>query len=233
VLANGGSPVDAPPGTVARPDEGRSPWVETPLFTDDELALLTGSPGQLRIEAGTRLMTEGQRVEFVYMMQSGEVEVYRRTASRRVVVQILRAGDLIGAVPFLTRTTSAFSARTLSPVWLVRLRGEVLSRLLETRPSLAHRFMVHLSVRLDRALRRVEELARGDLRSRTAALLLDETEGRSGVIRLPQGTLAELLGASRSSVNRVLKDLEANGVVRLEYRRVEVLDPEGLRLASA
>jgi CRP-like cAMP-binding protein len=216
-----------------RPDEPRGSTVEPPLFTDDELALLTGSSGQLRIEAGTRLMTEGQRVEFVYMIHAGEVEVYRRTSSRRVVVQILRAGDLIGAVPFLSRSTSAFSARSLSPVSLVRLRGEVLTRLLETRPSLAHRFMVHLSIRLDRALRRVEELARGDLRSRTAALLLDETDGGSGVVRLPQGILAELLGASRSSVNRVLKDLEAHGVVRLEYRRVEVLDPQGLRRASA
>jgi CRP-like cAMP-binding protein len=79
---------------------------------------------------------------------------------------------------------------------------------------------------------RVVELARGDLRTRIAALLVGET-GATGVIRLPQATLAHLLGASRSSVNRILKEFENQGLLRVEYRRVEVLDVERLRAAAA
>jgi CRP-like cAMP-binding protein len=77
--------------------------------------------------------------------------------------------------------------------------------------------------------RRLLELTQRDLRGQIASLLLDETEGQQRVIALPQSTLAELLGAARPSVNQVLKGLEEEGLVRLAYRRVEVLDPSGLR----
>ena len=71
----------------------------------------------------------------------------------------------------------------------------------------------------------------GDLTHQVAALLLDETGPEAGGVPFSQGTIAELLGATRPSVNRVLKTLEAAGHLRLSYRRIEVLDPQGLELA--
>ncbi len=150
-----------------------------------------------------------------------------------MVIQILRAGDLLGLDPHLCRAPLPFSARTLSPVTAVRLRGEVLTWLLETRPSLSRRFLVYLASYVERMQQRVEELASGDLKVRTATLLLNETDTGSDTVRLPQLTLAELLGASRSSVNRVLKDLEARGMLRIRYRRIEVLDRAGMRALAA
>jgi len=47
-------------------------------------------------------------------------------------------------------------------------------------------------------------------------------------VPLAQSTVAQLLGASRSRVNRVLKAFEEQGLVQLTYRRVQVMDPGGL-----
>jgi hypothetical protein len=80
---------------------------------------------------------------------------------------------------------------------------------------------------------RLLELTQRDLRGQVASLLLNETEDRAGEIQLPQSTLAELLGATRPSVNQVLKSFQAEGLVRLSYRRVEVLDPERLRRVAS
>ena len=41
-------------------------------------------------------------------------------------------------------------------------------------------------------------------------------------------SLAELVGARRTSVNRVLKGLEAQGLVQLRYGQVEILDEAAL-----
>ena len=49
-----------------------------------------------------------------------------------------------------------------------------------------------------------------------------------GVVHLSQRSLAELVGGRRSSVNRVLKRLEAEGLVRVCYGYVEILDEAGL-----
>ena len=52
-------------------------------------------------------------------------------------------------------------------------------------------------------------------------------------MRLPQSTLAELLGATRPAVNRVLKGLESDGLIRLGYREIEVADPRALERIAA
>lgn len=202
-------------------------------FSPAEIEELAASIGVRRVDAGTRLMTEGQPVGFIGLIEGGEVELYRRTGVRRVVLQILREGDLLGDVPFFCRMVAPFTARALTDVVLIHVDPVTLERLLRTQPALSQRFMFSLASRLERMSRRLLELTRGDLRNQVAALLLDETDGRPGTIRLSQAILAELLGASRSSVNQILKALEAEGLVRLRYRQVEVVDVVALQRIAA
>ena len=83
----------------------------------------------------------------------------------------------------------------------------------------------------ERMQRRLLSVTAGDLTHQVAALLLDETGPEPGVVPFAQSTIAQLLGATRPSVNRVLKAMEAAGHLRLGYRRIEVLDPPGLERA--
>jgi CRP/FNR family transcriptional regulator, cAMP and macrophage regulator len=202
-------------------------------LSEDELRALGDAAEVLDAPAGARLLSEGQRVDFIALLERGEIELYRRGNGRRIVYEILRRGDLLGAVPFLTGTESAFSARALQPVRLFVIRGEGLGYLLATRGGVARVFMLALARRVDRVEHRLVELIAGGLRSRVAALLLDEAGLESDLIRLPQATLAGLLGASRPRVNQILKEFEHEGLVRLTYRRVEVLDREQLLRIAA
>jgi DNA-binding MarR family transcriptional regulator len=52
------------------------------------------------------------------------------------------------------------------------------------------------------------------------------------MVSLNQTHLAELIGASRSSVNRVLRQLEEKNLVRLRYSHVEILDEAALGLLA-
>ncbi len=51
----------------------------------------------------------------------------------------------------------------------------------------------------------------------------------SRVVDLRQQQLATMLSTSRQTVNQLLKELEAQGIVRLSYRHIEILDLDGLR----
>ncbi len=201
-------------------------------FSDRELEELASSIGVRRVEPGTRLMSEGEHVGFVGLIEQGEVELYRRVGVRRISLQIVREGDMLGDIPFFCRMPSPYSARAVSEVVVIQLDPETFSRLLLRQPALSQRFLYSLASRLERMQRRLLELTSGDLRSQLATLLMDETEDGRGMIHLPQSTLAELLGATRPSVNRVLKAFESEGLLRLTYRQVEVLDREKLRRAA-
>lgn len=202
-------------------------------FSPQEVEELAATIGVRRVPPGTRLLREGEPVDFIGLVEEGEVELARRVGLRRVVLQILRSGDMLGDVPYFCRTPSPFGARALTDVVLVALDGAALARLFARRPAICQRFLYSLAARLERMQRRLLELTTGDLRSQVAALLLDETGGGPGILRLPQATIAQLLGATRPSVNRVLKELEAAGSVRLRYRVVEVVDAQALRGAAS
>ena len=58
-------------------------------------------------------------------------------------------------------------------------------------------------------------------------------EGEEGRIRLPQRTLAAMLGVHRQSLNKVMKDLERDGLVSVGYSEIEVLDEERLSALAA
>jgi CRP/FNR family transcriptional regulator, cAMP and macrophage regulator len=203
-------------------------------FTDADLEALAASTEVERVHAGTRLMTEGEPVTAIGIIESGRVELYRRTKMRRVVLQVLREGDVFGDIPFLCDVPPPFSARALTDAAVIRLDAAALHRFLIERPAVCHRFLFSLAARLQRMQGRLLQLTRGNLRQQVATLLLDETEGRVGQVALSQATLAELLGASRPAVNKVLKEFEAAEAVRLGYRQIEVREPSTLStLASS
>lgn len=202
-------------------------------FTDDDLRELAGSIGLRTVQPGTLLLEQGKPVLFIAVIRRGHAGLYYRSGLRRVMLQRLHEGDVLGDVPYFCRTVSPFSARSLSEADLLQLDDDVLSRLMYTRPAIAQRFLYSLATRLERMQRRLLELTQRDLRGQVATLLLNETEGRAEEIPLAQSTLAELLGATRPSVNQILKGFESQGLVGLSYRSIRVLDPDGLtRLVS-
>jgi CRP-like cAMP-binding protein len=218
-VATSTPPPPAPPAVETRPRM---------VIDEQDLAELAAD-GPIRLDAGSALISEGDAVDSVYLIRSGEVEVYRRNRGRRTVMQIMRKGDLLGLVAHLRGTPTRYNARAITPVQLIRLRPEALTWLLQARPTMSRRFLVYMAGMLERMGRRVEELSGAGLRARVAVLLLDETGGGPGTIRLPQSTLADLLGASRSSVNRILKELEADGLLKVRYRQVHVVDAAAVR----
>jgi CRP-like cAMP-binding protein len=74
---------------------------------------------------------------------------------------------------------------------------------------------------------RLIDLLAGGLESQIASILLREAD-EDDEVHLTHSHLAELLGVPRSSVQRVLKTLEAAGLVSLRYRKVGLLDQSGL-----
>jgi CRP/FNR family transcriptional regulator, cyclic AMP receptor protein len=58
--------------------------------------------------------------------------------------------------------------------------------------------------------------------------LLTLAESFGNVIPLTQDDVAELAGATRPTVNRVLKDAEAAGLIQLRRGRIELLDVDAI-----
>lgn len=200
-----------------------------PLGTDD-IAELAAVLGEDRYPAGTTIFTMGQTPARVHIIRRGAVELSRELRGRRVVLQILRPGDVLGDVPLFIRMTEPFDAVALDDSLILSIDSLTLRRLLEERPRLSWRWLVSVSERMAVTQARLVELLAGGLEAQVASVLVRQAE--DGVVHLRQNVLAELVGGRRPSVNRVLKHLEAQQLLRLRYGSIEILDEAGLAVAA-
>jgi CRP-like cAMP-binding protein len=183
-----------------------------------------------RCPAGATVFKFGDAPTRINIVRSGAIELSRQLKGRRVVLQIIRPGDVFGDVSLFLRMRVPWDAVALEDTVIYSFESVSLYRLLEQRTRLAWAWLHSVSARVAGFWFRVVELLAGGLEAQVASVLIRRAE--DGVLHLSQGNLAELVGHPRTSINRVLKHLEAEGLVRVSYGQVEILDEAGLAKAA-
>jgi len=177
---------------------------------------------------GAVLFHSGEQPPGVWIIRNGRVELSVGSGRRRAVVQLLRPGDVDGDIQLLLEMPLPYTARALSETTCLFLSREDFEQLLATRPGIARRWLSSVAQRLAASQGRILALLGGSLAAQAARLLAEEAV--DGRVELPQRTLAAMLGVARPSLNKVLKDLERDGLIRISYSTIEV--PDRARLAT-
>ena len=196
-------------------------------LNESDVAELAAELGESRHAGGTFVFRRGDSAACVHVVRRGTMELSRVINGRRVALQILRPGDVFGDVPAFLGEPEPFDARALEDCAVLSLEATSLFALLQARPQVARRWILSLAERMSGLQHRLGDLLAGGLDAQLASILLRESAD-DGEVQLTQDQLAEMVGAARTSVQRVLKTLEAGGLVELGYRRIAVLDPGGL-----
>jgi CRP/FNR family transcriptional regulator len=207
---------------------GRTDYL--PLTREDAMALSQAGTIIDKYK-GTHLFREGETSEAAYVLQEGEVELYRLTAAGRSVFGRVGAGAVVGDIAMFQEQPYLSSARAVTSVRALKLERDPLVALLLARPVIAMRWLVNGLGQLEATQRSLIRLMNRTVLEQVVDLLGDEQD-RFGEVRLSQATIAELLGASRQSVNEALGKLKAAGAIDTGYRRITVIDP-GALMSSA
>jgi len=200
-------------------------------LTSADLAALSDAGTYVEKYPGTHLFKEGTDSEAAYVIQGGDVELFRERKNGRLIVGRVGPGAVIGDIALLRGQPYISSARAVSPVTAFRLdRSELLPVLFE-HPRIAIRWLVAGLNQLESTQRRVLRLMRRTVKEQVAEMVLDEAD-RYGDLHLSQASLAGLLGASRQSVNQALSELRDEGAVVTGYRVISRADEAALATAA-
>ena len=192
-----------------------------PLRAGDVTAL--ASTLQVRaFRPGSALFSFGAQAPGVWIVRDGRIELSVGSGRRRAVVQLLRPGDVDGDIQLLLEMPLPYTGRALSEVTCLFLARDGFEQLLATHPAIARRWLSSVAQRLAASQARVLALLGGSLTAQTGSLLVEEAV--DGRVELPQRTLAAMLGVARPSLNKILKELEREGLIRISYSTIEVLD---------
>ncbi len=138
---------------------------KVPLFANLPASDLEGICQQveeLHLAAGEVLFVEGSLGQRAYVIQEGQVEIFKTSNGQEVQLAVRQAGDVIGEMALLEATPRSASGRALTDSRLVAIGYEQLDRLLNTNPAAARTMLHTVTARLrdtEVLLRQSEKMA--------------------------------------------------------------------------
>jgi CRP-like cAMP-binding protein len=188
---------------------------------------------------GQVIFIEGEPANWIYVIESGWVKASRMSPEgREQALLFLKKGDVFGDVAVLTNTPYPGTVVALEPVQVWTIEKSHILELIARHPELALAIIRSLGQRILYYIGLVEDLSLRSVEARLAHTLLKNAEysnDRLLVKRRPWTTfdrMANRLGTVRDVLSRALRNLEEEGLLRVEKHAIILLDPEGLARRS-
>jgi len=211
-----------------------------PLFTaldDAAAASLRASMENVRLSKGAVLFSEGDEGDHLYVIVEGKLKLGTSSGDgRENLLSVLGPGEMFGELSLFDPGPRTSTATAVTDVRLLSLGHDKVVPWITRHPQVALELLERLAQRLRRNYEVVGDLVFSDVPGRVAKALIDlgerfgkETnEGLYVNHDLTQEELAQLVGASRETVNKALADFAGRNWIRLDGRAVLVLDLERL-----
>ena len=214
--------------------------MHAPLFValDPEgAAALRASLTERAVSKGDVVFHEGEPGDRMYVILEGKVKLGQSSNDgRESLLAILGPGEMFGELSLFDPGQRTSTATALTDAVVLALSNEQLKPWLAGRPEVATALLQALARRLRRTNEAMADLVFSDVPGRVAKALMDlgekfgeiTTEGLMVTHDMTQEEIAQLVGASRETVNKALADFAQRGWIRLESRQVMILDVERL-----
>lgn len=175
-------------------------------------------------QRGDVLFWEGDPCDGLYIVEQGSAKIFRLSPQgRQYIVRILQEGDTFAEVPAFDGAANPVNVEALEAcrVWVID--GELLRRLVELHPHFAQKVLANFGRMLRGMVRMVSEMAFYQVTHRLARLIAEMPQERSAP-HWTQEQLAARLGTVREVVARSMRELERSGAIKVEDRRIQIVD---------
>jgi CRP-like cAMP-binding protein len=193
---------------------------------------------EVRQGADRPLIRQGDPLDHAYLLLDGVVKVtLRDTNGKEALLGIRVGGDLVGEMAALEGAERSADVVPCGSLVARVIQRETLLDLMNRHGDLAIEIAKMISQRLRWAVRRNLEFTAQVPRVRVARVLAEVVDSygkRSGAVwelgvPLTQAEIAQLVGVKLRTMEKELQRLEAEQVLRRQYRGLEVVDLDRLR----
>jgi CRP/FNR family cyclic AMP-dependent transcriptional regulator len=213
---------------------------QTPLFASLDLegaSALRELLTEQVVLKGEVLFYEGEPGNDLFLILEGKIKLgHASTDGRESLMAVLGPGEMFGELSLFDPGPRTSTAKALTETHALRLSNAQLMPWLAGRPEVAASLLQALARRLRRTNEAMADLVFSDVPGRVAKALMELGE-KFGTLTpngllvthdLTQEELAQLVGASRETVNKALADFSQRGWITLESRQVLILDVDRL-----
>jgi CRP/FNR family cyclic AMP-dependent transcriptional regulator len=185
------------------------------------------------VKRGTTIFTKGDVGNSLFAVCEGAVKMTSPSADGKdAVFNLIGEGAIFGEIALLDGRTRTADAVAATDCQLMVIDRRDFLPLLRSQQELAIKIIDVLCARLRRTSEQVEDIMFLDLPGRLAKALLRLTEEASRKDRkliMTQGEIGEIIGMSRESTNKQLRDWQDRKWIKLERGGILVLQPQALQ----
>ncbi len=199
----------------------------------EDLELIAPMLRQRRFRAGETIFHEGDPGDAMHVIASGRAKISIESQDgAEAILVTLAPGDVFGELVLLDDAPRSATAVAVEPTVTYTLTQEAFGPLMADNEAFRTAILRTLTLDLRRLTTHVSELhfldLGGRLASRLARMAEEVAPGEMQDVRLgrayTQSELAAMIGGTRQSVNRVVAELVAEDLLRVEPHDLVVLD---------
>lgn len=213
---------------------------KVPIFnhlTSDEMLEILKKSSQMTFEKGEIIYSEGDPLEYLYIVHKGRVKIYQLFESgKEQLLRILESGEFMGELALFTEKVLDSYAEALEKTEICAIHRDDIQELMKTHPTIPLKILNEFSIRLEETEFLVGQLSYRDVETRTASYLVklvETNQTNNIVLPMSKRDLASHLGTTQETISRRLSHFQTNGWIEQKgHRNIKVLDLEALEKAS-
>lgn len=201
-----------------------------PSPQEESVFELLGKLGKKRVyPKNSIVLNEGDPSSFLYVIHTGRLKVFLSDEQgREIVINIMGPGEYFGEMSLIDNEARSASVMTVEDSQLALVSRSDFSDCLTENPELAFPLMLGLIKRLRNATKKIGSLALMDVYGRVASTLLQLASEQDNQLviekKLTHQELANIVGASREMVSKIMHDLTEGGYVSVDSRKRIILN---------
>lgn len=190
-----------------------------------------------RFDKGEIVFFEGDEGNGFYIVVDGQVKIFKLSPEgKEQILHIFGPGDPVGEVAVFAGRSFPANGEAIAAARLLFFPRSAFLGLISANPSLALKMLAVLSMRLRQFTTQVENLSLKEVPGRLASylLVLSEEQKDEQTVTLPisKGQLASLLGTIPETLSRIFAKMSAEDLIKVQGRRIRLLDRPGLEEVS-
>ncbi|TCD01036.1 Crp/Fnr family transcriptional regulator [Pedobacter psychroterrae] len=209
------------------------------LSLKEWLPAISGHKKNFIAKKGEVIISEGDVVNGVYFVISGNVKVHKQWGDKELILRFANKGAIFGHRG-ISSTTSIYpiSATALETTELCFVDIEFFKTTVKVNHEFAYNLLMFYADELHTSEKKMRALALMSVKSRLAAAILElkdqfgQTDGGFIDLTLSRQDLAAFTGATYETVFRTMNELLAEKLIIVDGKKIGIHDEEGLKELS-
>lgn len=204
---------------------------------DDQIENLSLNCALVGFKKGDSIIRQGTFSTNVAYLRSGLAKIHIAGPYHEQIVRIVKAPSYLGLPTTFGDKINQYSVTVIDKAEVCFIDINVFRLLLDTNPEFSYEIILELCRNELEAFHRCAQRTQKQMRGRIADVLIEFSGSiyKSHIFSIPlnQEDLGNLVDSSRESVSRVLTEFEKDGIIKLNGKKIEIVNTNSLQLISA